>query len=157
MAIGWSALTFTPSEDAIAQLAAAWKWLLKDPYTPVLFSTIGDMFFVRDAGDVWWLNTGTAEVTRVADHIDQFNDRLGTDIVDEWFLPLLVEQLHVAGKVPEEGECYTYVRLPIFEEGRYEVDNMNAVPASEHFSLTGEMHQQLRMMPDGNQVSVTIQ
>ena len=72
---------------------------------------------------------------------------LGTDIADEWFLPALIEQLHAAGKVPEEGECYTYVTLPVFEEGKYEVDNLNPVPAYEHFALTGDIHCEILSRP----------
>src|SRR5262245_24924897 len=65
MSVGWSSLTFEPTDDAIEQLAEAWAWRIKDPFRPVLFSTLGDMFFARDDGAVWWLNTGTAELTRV--------------------------------------------------------------------------------------------
>jgi hypothetical protein len=38
------------------------------------------MFFARDDGAVWWLNTGTAELTRVADSIEHFHERLATDV-----------------------------------------------------------------------------
>ena len=76
VAIGWSDLTFTPNEDAIERLAEAWAWLLKEPFQPVLFSTIGDMFFEPDSGGIWWLNTGTGELTRVADTLDQFRELL---------------------------------------------------------------------------------
>src|SRR5262245_18877099 len=123
MAVGWSSLTFEPTADAIDALTEAWSWRLEDPFRPVLFTTLGDMFFARDDGAVWWLNTGTAEISRVADSVDEFEEKLGGDIVDDWFLPHLIQDLHSAGKIPEEGECYTYVTLPIFKEGRYEVDN----------------------------------
>jgi len=148
MAIGWSALTFEPGSDAVAELAEAWAWLLKEPFRPVLFSIIGDMFFARDDDSIWWLNTGSAEVTRVADNVDDFREQLATEKADDWFLPELVERLHAAGKLPEDGECYTYVTLPIFQDGRYEVDNLNPVPAWEHFSLTGEIHRQIAALPD---------
>ena len=92
--------------------------MLKEPFRPVLFSTLGDVFFEPDSGGIWWLNTGTGELTRVAESLDHFQDRLATDIADEWFMPLLIAQLHAAGKVPEPGECYTYVTLPVFAEGR---------------------------------------
>ena len=152
MSVGWSDLTFTPDQDAIREFAASWSWLLKYPYTPMLFSVLGDVFFARDAGDVWWLNTGTAQVTRVADTVDHFQDLLDTDIVDEWFMPILVEQLHLNSKIPEPGECYTYVTLPIFPDGRYDVDNLNPVPAREHFSLTGKLHRELCDVADGGRV-----
>ena len=103
MAIGWSDLTFTPNDDAIERLAEAWAWLLRDPFQPVLFSTIGDVFFARDSGEVWWLNTGTGELTQVADSVDHFRELLNTEIADEWLMPVVIAQLHAAGKVPEPG------------------------------------------------------
>jgi hypothetical protein len=157
MAIGWSELTFTPNQDAIDRLADAWAWLLKEPFRPLMFSTLGDVFFEPDSGGIWWLNTGTAELTRVAESVEHFRERLGTDIADEWFMPLLVEQLHLAGKVPEPGECYTYVTLPVFSEGRYEVENLNPVPAGEHFSITGHIHHEIHELPDGDRVRHTVQ
>jgi hypothetical protein len=155
MSVGWSSLTFEPTDDAIEQLAEAWAWRLRVPFRPVLFSTLGDMFFARDDGAVWWLNTGTAELTRVADSIEHFHERLATDVADEWFLPALIEKLQLAGKMREAGECYTYVTLPIFAEGKYEVDNLNPVSAAEHFELTGHIHRQIAELPDGAKVRTT--
>jgi len=156
MAVGWSSLTFEPTAEAIEALSDAWAWLLNEPFRPLLFSVLGDMFFVRDDGAVWWLNTGTAEVTRVADSVDDFKEKLGTDVVDEWMLPNLVQQLHDAGKIPESGECYTFVTLPIFQEGRYEVDNLNPVPATEHFAMTGHVHHEIASLPDGAKMKITV-
>jgi hypothetical protein len=114
------------------------------------------MFFARDDGTVWWLNTGSGELTRVAANVGEFQKLLATDHADEWFLPPLVEQLQAAGKVLQPGECYTYVTLPIFEEGRYEVDNLNPVTAREHFALTGGIHRDLQSFPDGSKVRLKV-
>jgi hypothetical protein len=156
MAISWSELIFTPDDDAIVELASAWGWRLKEPFRPVLFSALGDMFFARDAGDVWWLNTGSGELTRVAASVEEFQRLLGTSIADEWLLPPLVEQLRTAGKLLQPGECYTFVTLPVFAEGNYEVDNLNPVRAREHFALTGGIHQDLQAYPDGSKVKLTV-
>jgi hypothetical protein len=156
VAPGWSSLTFEPTAEAIEELSEAWAWLLKDPFRPVLFSVLGDMFFTRDDGRVWWLNTGTAEVTEVAESVEQFREKLGGDLANDWFLPHLVGLLHEAGKIPEAGECYTYVTLPIFKDGRYEADNLNPVPAFEHFSLTGRIHQEIAALPDGAKVRMRV-
>jgi hypothetical protein len=156
MSVSWTALTCTPDREAITELASAWAWRLKAPFTPVLFSALGDMFFARDDDTVWWLNTGSGELTRVAESVAAFQQLLGTEATDEWFLPLLVEQLRAAGKVLQPGECYTYVTLPIFAEGRYEVDNLNPVPAREHFALTGGIHEDLQAYPDGTKVKLTV-
>jgi hypothetical protein len=156
MSLGWSSLTFMPDEEAVKQLHASWYWLLPEPFEPVLFSVLGDVFFEREAGGVWWLNTGTAEVTRVADSMDHFRRQLGADLVDDWFMPGLVEELHSAGKVPGPGECFTFVALPIFAEGRYEVQNLNPVPARDHFALCGDLHREIRDLPDGAKVAIKI-
>jgi hypothetical protein len=119
-----------------------------------LFSTLGDVFFEPDSGGIWWLNTGTAELTRVAETVEHFHERLATDIADEWFMPLLIAQLHAVGKVPEPGECYTYITLPVFAEGRYDVDNLNPVPAGEHFAVTGHILHEISELPDGAKVKL---
>ena len=53
-------------------------------------------------------------------------------------------------------EGFTFVTLPVFREGQYEVDNLNPVPAREHYGLTGSMHKRLRDLPDGAQVQVKV-
>ena len=154
MEIGWSELTFSPDEEAVSTLVTSWAWLLPDAWTPLLFSVLGDVFLEKESGGVFWLNTGAGEITRIADDVAQFRAALGTEIATDWFMPPLVERLHEAGKIPGPGECYTYVIMPVFAEGKYEVDNLNVVPAREHFSLSGTVHAQIRDLPDGDQVQI---
>lgn len=156
MPIAWSSLVITPPPEALQALRSSWSWLLGEPFTPLLFSSLGDVFIEPASGGVWWLNTGTAELTRVADSVPHFESLLNSELADEWFLPSLVGELHAAGKVTGPGECYTFVILPIFREGKYEVDNLNPVPAREHYELTGSMHKRLRDLPDGAQVRVNV-
>ena len=54
----------------------------------------------------------------------------------------------------ELGECYTYVTLPVFAEGKYEVDNLNPVPAGEHFSVTGHILHEIAELPDEAKVKL---
>ncbi len=88
MTLGWSAL-ITPEPDAVAALRASWAWLVPEPFYPLLFSTLGDVFFRSERGDVYWLNTGFGEVSRVADSEQDFQELLATDRAQEWFLPPL--------------------------------------------------------------------
>jgi hypothetical protein len=88
----------------------------------------------------------------VAEFRSEFLELLRTEKADEWFMPHLIEQLKMAGKTLKPDGCYTYVALPIFSEGKYEVSNLNPVPAAEHFGLTGETHRQIRHLPDGSKV-----
>lgn len=157
MPVPWSGLTFTPDRAALEALRSDWGPMLPDPFAPLLFSVLGDVFFSDAAGKVFWLNTGTAEVVSVAASVGEFQRLLGTDRANEWFLPDLVEALHVAGKIPAAGECYTYAILPIFAEGKYEEWNFAPVPGHEHFSATAHQHEQLASLPDGTRVEISVQ
>ncbi|WP_090941684.1 T6SS immunity protein Tdi1 domain-containing protein [Azotobacter beijerinckii] len=156
MSIDWSSLTLTPSDLAIHQLAESWGWLLPNSFAPLLFSNFGDLFYQPESGGVWWLNTGTGEVTQVADSVSQFRELLGTEVANEGFMPHLVEELHAAGKVPGPGECYSYVILPVFAEGTYEVENFNPVPAHEHFAITGHIFNEIQSLPSGAKVRLNV-
>ena len=155
MKITWKDLSFLPSEEALSSLRNSWRWFLPEPFEPVMASTLGDVFFQQGTAEVYWLNTGTAEITRVANSRAEFLEMLGSEKADEWFLPHLIEELMAAGKFLKLDHCYTYVALPIFQEGKYEVSNLNPVPAAEHFDLTGKIHRQIRELPDG--ATVTLQ
>lgn len=151
MTVGWSALTFTPSSETVAALRASWSWMLPHDCRFLLFSIFGDAFFCVQTGEVFWLNTGTAEISLVAQSPADFRAALSGHC-SEWFLPHLVEQLRSDGKVPIGDECYTYAVLPIFAEGKYEPWNFKVVPATEHFSLTGHVHREIAALPDGARV-----
>ena len=155
--ISWSDLHFSPNTQAIHSLATSWQWLLPNGFTPILFSILGDMFFQEATEEVYWLNTGTGEITVVAKSVEQFNELLASAEADNWFMPNLVEQLHDAGKIPTENQCYTYVTLPIFAEGKYDIENLNPVPASEHFAMTGELLNHLQGLKDGATVNFSIE
>lgn len=156
MAIGWASLTCTPSVEAAKQLSESWGWMLREPFAPVLFSAFGDVFLEPDSGGVWWLNTSIGELTQVAESLLEFRELLGTELAEEWFMPSLIERLHAAGKVLQAGQCYTYVTLPVFAEGSYEVENLNPVPAHEHFALTGHIFDEINGLPDGAKVKISV-
>jgi hypothetical protein len=61
-------------------------------------------------GEIWWLNTGTAELTKVAESRATFEHLLDTDASRNWFLPPLIEKLVQAGKLLGEGQCYSLSR-----------------------------------------------
>ena len=156
MEIPWSLLTVTPSDEAVEQLFASWSWFLKEPFTPLLFTVLGDVFLQSESGDVYWLDTGAGELSQVAHSADVFHDLLKTDLAEDWFLPTLIAELRSVGKIAQEGYCYSFVTLPIFKEGKYEVGNLNPISAKEHFSITGMMHKEIHSLPDGATVEIKI-
>jgi hypothetical protein len=156
MKVTWKDLSFLPSDAALAALYESWSWFLPSPFRPVMASTLGDVFFQTEGAEVFWLNTGTAEIAKVAASRAEFMELLKTEKANELFMPRLIEQLLAAGKVLKPDQCYTFVALPIFKEGKYEVANLNPVPAREHFALTGHIHKEIKDLPDGATVKLEV-
>ena len=152
----WSDITIQPEDLALVALRSAWRWMIGDAWTPLLFSAIGDVFFEVPAGSVWWLSTATGSLEQVSDSQAEFRELLGTEKADEWFLPGLVDALRDQGKILRPDQCYTYTILPVFAEGSFSAGNMNPVSAAEHFALSGHVHEGIRQLPDRSNVRVTI-
>lgn len=150
-------VTIQPQAAALEALRESWRWMLGDAWKPLLFSAIGDVFFVVPAGTVWWLSTATASLEQVAESQSNFQQLLATETADEWFLPGLVEALRDNGKTLEPHQCYTYAILPVFTDGSFSVENMHAASAAEHYLLTGQAHESIRLMPAGSMVQIKIQ
>lgn len=56
MDVDWPDLIFSPDEEAITILEQSWAWLVPKPWTPLLFSILGDVFLERKPDGVFWLN-----------------------------------------------------------------------------------------------------
>lgn len=152
----WSQVTVHPSDTSVEALRNGWRWLLGDNWKPLLFSAIGDVFLELSAGTVWWLSTATGALEQVAGSREEFLERLGTGSANEWFLPGLVDTLIAQGKVLEQDQCYTFAILPIFSAGSFSAENMHPVSAASHFTVSGDIHESIRHLPDGAQVQLRI-
>ena len=150
-------LWFMPDERALEALESHWGASLPPGATLLRCSWLGDAFVVVPAGPVHWLNTGTAECTRIADSVAEFEHALATPAAKSWLLPALLQALQAEGKSAAKGECFTYAILPIFAEGKYEPWNFRAVPAWEHFEVTASLHRQVAHLPEGARVRVVIE
>ncbi len=155
--VTWKQLSFLPSDIALAEFRKCWSWRFSSDISIVMASTLGDLFCNDGTGAVFWLNTGTAEFDKVADSRDEFIERLRNDVdVENWFMPHLIRDLMDAGKLLKEDYCYSYVIFPVFKEGKYELDNINPVPAREHFGVSGDLHRQIKDLPNGAHVEIAV-
>ncbi|ALJ12535.1 T6SS immunity protein Tdi1 domain-containing protein [Sphingopyxis macrogoltabida] len=146
-------------EQSVAQAATTeWSWLVPEPWTPLVCSMVGGVFFEKPNESIHWLDTGTGLVEQVAKNRVEFEEVMKTSpaLTDEWFLPSLIERLHAAGKKPGAGECYGFSVLPVFAEGKYEVGNMFVVPVWEQFVGMADVHRQISELPEGASVQVKI-
>jgi hypothetical protein len=141
------------SKVDVDDILSCWMWKIAGMDSLVLISVIGDLFLCAQDGGVYWLQTGTADLSKVADDLQQFNQYLKEEEkIDEWFLPLLIKKLIDSGKVLKEDEVYSF-KIPPILGGEYSMDNIEATNMSVHFAISGQVCEQIKDLPDGTKIN----
>lgn len=119
-------------------------------------SLSGDGFLSDPSGAVWWLNTGEAKLSKIASSRNEFQELLKKkENKDLWLMYPLICQFIRSGKVPLLGQCFGFKTLPVLG-GKYDADNMIPIKMSEHFGVTGDIHQQIKDLPEGTTVEIKV-
>lgn len=126
------------------ELLSDWEWLLKAEFLPILLSASGDAFVQHvDNGEIWWLDTGGAEFSKVAESPEQFRALLSNkEFVVECFAVQMVGDLIQLGKELQQGQIYSLTK-PYLLGGKYELSNIEATDIEVHFSLLGQIAAQV--------------
>ncbi len=129
-----------------------WRWLIGTEAKLFLVSSVGDAF-LQNSNGIFWLNVGDGTYTKVADSVADFQSILSSpDNVDEWFIPQLVGDILATGVTREPHECFGFKQPPILG-GEYEPGNFEPTDLAVHFSILGQIHQQVKDLPDGTPIS----
>ncbi|MEL6108826.1 MAG: T6SS immunity protein Tdi1 domain-containing protein [Planctomycetota bacterium] len=152
MKITWNELTINPDGLDFDALLAEWRWLVPNSMSPVVVSALGDLFLVDADGLVHWLDTGTGQLTRVADSAAQFKERMQQpENANEWFVPQLIGDLIEAGAVLQPGECYS-CDVPLGLGGELRPENVKPTDILVHFSMAGQIFSQVHDLPPGTKI-----
>jgi len=139
----------------LEDICSAWQWRIQDQKSLVLISKLGDMFFLGTDCGVYWLQTDSGDLTKIADNLMHFEELLTRyENFDNWFLPGLIEQLEQAGKSLGPNQVYSYLKIPVMG-GEYSVDNIKPTDISVHFAFSGQICEQIQNLPDGTKVNIT--
>jgi len=138
------------------KLMADWEWLIGSDKRILLITCIGDMFLLDSKDNVYWLNVGEGKFTIVADNIEHFKTKLNQlEFVEEWFLPDLVEELKTKKGLLKQGKLYGYIKLPAIG-GEFEGDNFEQTDIEVHFGLSAQIHEQIKVLPEGTPINIKI-
>ena len=136
------------------RLLESWDWLIGRDKTPILMTIIGDLFFSDEQGNCYWLDVGRGTFEKVTNSIDEFNEKLANiEQVDEWFLLDLVEKIKKSGLTLSKNKLFGYKKLPIIG-GEYEPGNFELTDIEVHFELSGQIHKQIKDLPDGTKIRI---
>jgi hypothetical protein len=141
------------SKIDVGDILSHWRWKVSSMKSIILMSELGDLFLLGNDNAVYWLQNGTGELDKVAEDLTQFEDFLSDeDKVEEWFIPLLIEELVASGKTLKEDEVYSFIKMPILG-GEYVIKNFLPTNISIHFSFAGQICEQVKDLPDGTPIS----
>jgi type VI secretion system (T6SS) immunity protein Tdi1 len=130
-----------------------WSWLLPEPYRLLAVTRMGDAFVEAGDGKVVFLDTLEGCLRDAATSERAFFTLLEAGKLDPvWFLPNMVALMEARGVSLAPGQCYSYQVPPAFG-GPLTSQNVRAVSARVHFSVTGQLHQQIKDLPPGAQIT----
>jgi len=148
-------LIVNPENFNIEDIFSSWQWRLQDQKGLVFISKLGDMFLLGEDDAVYWLQTDSGDLTKIANTLSHLEQLLTEDEnLDNWFLPSLIDQLEAAGKILKPNEVYSYKKLPVIG-GEYSIENIEPIDASVHFAFSGQICEQIQNLPDGTKVNIT--
>jgi hypothetical protein len=154
MKITWDDLKVDFTNINLEKLIENWNWLIGNDKTPIIISSIGDLFFEDRNEKYYWLNVGEGIIEKVAEGKTEFIAKLNdNEIVSEWFLVELVAELKKRGLELTQNKLYGYKILPVLG-GEYEPENFELTDIEVHFELSGQIHKQIKDLPDGENVKI---
>lgn len=145
-------LTVDPTGVDFDQLLQAWRWLVGPEYHAVVITALGDLFLLDEDDKAYWLDTGWGKLTEIAGSPEELQSMIvDPRSAEEWFMPQLIGDLKLSGKDLKAGECYSYI-IPPSLSGVYSVDNLEPISLESHFSILGQMNEQVKDMPPGTRI-----
>src|SRR5690606_22135684 len=129
-----------------------WRWLAPN-LSLRMISALGDAFLQDTQGTIYWLDTATPQITRIADSREHFDElRQQPQNADEWFIPQLVGDLLASGKSLQPGQCFSY-KIPQSLGGAFAPENFEPCSLSVHFSTLGQIQRQIHDLPPGTKIT----
>lgn len=153
MPITMNDLTISPQGIDFETLLDAWTWAMPEPLRPVLLTAMGDAFAQGASGAVYFVDMVEGDIRLVADDGASFQSLLRDNgFVTDHMFPGRIVQLRQAGKTLGPQQVYSHKQL-LALGGDDDVDNIESTDASVHISIHGQVHRQIKDLPEGTPIS----
>lgn len=153
MAITMKDLTINIDGLDAQSLLSEWEWAMDEPMAPVLVTAMGDVFAQGDSLVVYFIDVVSGTIEAVATNGTEFQALLeDVAFVTEKMYPHRIIDLREAGLTLGQHEVYSH-RQPLVLGGEDDIDNCEATDVSVHLSIHGQIHQQVKDLPPGTQIT----
>jgi len=140
------------------RLLREWKWLVSGEFSLLALNAFGDLFLQDAGGSVHRLDVTSGTISVVATSTVEFREAAkDADKKEDWFLGELAEQVMRKGCSPGKGQCVGGKIPFVFAQRANAPDNMYVADLYEYVSFMGDLHSQMKDVPDGGQVRIKIE
>lgn len=153
MPITMNDLTISPKGVDFETLLSDWKWAMPEPLRPVLLTAMGDAFAQGESGAVYFVDMVEGSVRPVADDGEAFQALLrNSEFVTDHLFPSRIVELRNAAITLLPKQVYSHKQL-LALGGADDIDNVEPTDVSVHVSIHGQVHRQIKDLPDGTPIS----
>jgi len=139
------------------RLVKEWKWLVLGEFSLLAVNAFGDLFLQDAGGSVHRLDVTGGTISVIATSTVEFREAAkGADKKEDWFLEDLAKQAEGRGCSPGKGQCVGGKIPFVFAQSAKAPNNMYVADLYEYVSFMGDLHSQMKDVPDGGQVRIKI-
>ena len=153
MPITMNDLTISPTGVNMDTLLSEWTWAMPEPLRPVLLTAMGDAFAQGKSGGVYFVDMVEGNIRLVADDGESFQQLLrNNQFVTDHMFPSRIIQFRNAGMTLQPKQAYSHKQM-LALGGADDIENVEATDISVHISIHGQVHRQIKDLPDGAPIS----
>lgn len=153
MPVTMNGLTISPDGIDFNSLLEHWEWAMPEPMRPVLLTAMGDAFAQGESKAVYFVDVVGGEIRPVADDGASFQKLLeDREFVTDHMYPARIVELRKGGLTLQPREVYSHTQLLVLG-GKDDVDNIETTDVSVHIGIHGQVHRQVRDLPEGTPIS----
>ncbi len=130
-----------------------WRWLTGPNLQLWHVTKFGDALLRNsDDGAIHFLDVIGGKIERIADSESAFEAAVAIpENADRWLMQEIVDGQAVLGMRPGTNECLSFKHPPVLG-GQLIPDNFETCDVLVHFSIAGQIHQQVKDLPAGTKI-----
>ena len=135
---------------------AAWGFTGLVPRSVVDTNSFGNLLVEDTNGVIWRICPEELSCEKIASSADTVQAlQRSADFKRDWEMQALVAEATAALGTPAPGRCFC-LKTPAILGGKYECENVGTISLLELISFAGELAVQLKDLPNGTKVHLTI-